>query len=449
MENIGKESETIEFKKSTSELKEAMIDAGAMLNKHGKGIIYFGVKNNGDVCGQEIGSETLNDIAVAFKNAIEPMVYPKINLEEFNNLKIIKVEFSGTELPYSTYGRYYKRVSDRAEGLSSIELKHMILNTDYTSEWENNLTEFGMEAIDNDSLHSFYNAVVGCGRLDAIDDYTDERLLSSLGLLRDNKLTNAGFYLFSNKEPIVLKTAIYMTDARLNFSDINRINTNIYNATDIAINYIKDRMKWRVEFDGTTKRIEIPEVPISAIREIVVNAFAHANYRSVTEHQITFTPSVIEIYNPGEFPMNYKPEDFVNNNLPSIARNKKILEILYRSKDVEAQGSGLRKTIELCNQYNVNYSYDMQSLGFKFIFSRTSEEEKHITSVIDYSVVNKTDMLVINVLNEHPQYSQEQIAIAIGKTKRTVQRSIERLKASGNIVRIGSARNGYWEVINK
>ena len=37
-----KESEMIELKKSTSELKEAVIAVAAILNKHGKGKVYFG-----------------------------------------------------------------------------------------------------------------------------------------------------------------------------------------------------------------------------------------------------------------------------------------------------------------------------------------------------------------------------------------------------------------------
>ena len=49
--NIGKENETIEFKKSTSELKQGINSIIAILNKHGKGILYFWVKDNGDVCG--------------------------------------------------------------------------------------------------------------------------------------------------------------------------------------------------------------------------------------------------------------------------------------------------------------------------------------------------------------------------------------------------------------
>ena len=37
-----RESETVEFKKSTSELKEGIISLCSMLNKHKKGFLYFG-----------------------------------------------------------------------------------------------------------------------------------------------------------------------------------------------------------------------------------------------------------------------------------------------------------------------------------------------------------------------------------------------------------------------
>lgn len=41
--NLGRETETLEFKKSTSELKEGVISIASMLNKHQKGELYFGV----------------------------------------------------------------------------------------------------------------------------------------------------------------------------------------------------------------------------------------------------------------------------------------------------------------------------------------------------------------------------------------------------------------------
>jgi len=42
---IGKESEKLEFKKTTSELKEGVISIASMLKKHGGGELYFGVRN--------------------------------------------------------------------------------------------------------------------------------------------------------------------------------------------------------------------------------------------------------------------------------------------------------------------------------------------------------------------------------------------------------------------
>ncbi len=49
--NFGMETELVEFKKTTGELKEGMISLASMLNKNGKGVLYFGVRNDGEVLG--------------------------------------------------------------------------------------------------------------------------------------------------------------------------------------------------------------------------------------------------------------------------------------------------------------------------------------------------------------------------------------------------------------
>ena len=448
--NLGKENETIEFKKSTSELKEAMNDICAILNKHGEGVLYFGVKPNGDVCGQMVTAGSLDDIATHIKTAIKPMIYPSIKEEILDGMTIIKVNFRGTERPYSSYGRYFKRVYDRAEDLTPDELKHMMLNTDYSSIWENNLTTFGMDDVDSKALKSFYTRAVNCGRLEPLETYDEKELLIMLGLMVNDKLTNAGYFLFSSKQPTVLKTAVYATDKRINFLDINRLNDNIYNLIDIATVYINQHINWKVEFeDKGTARIEIPEVPVGAIREIVVNAFAHANYRSITEHEIAITPTVIDIYNPGEFPINYKPEDFAERRIQSMPRNRKILDILYRSKNVEVQGSGIRKVLELCRANNVKYSYYNNEFGFRFSFYRNNVTVDTTLDVSKKTVkkLNKLDTEVLQLLKKNPIYTIEKIAQKTGKTTRTVQRTLNKLKEVGKVVRIGNKVSGYWEII--
>ncbi len=74
--NIGKETEQIEFKKLTGELKESVISIASMLNKHKSGVLYFGVRNDGEVIGQQIGDNTLRDVSQAIANFIKPQIIP-------------------------------------------------------------------------------------------------------------------------------------------------------------------------------------------------------------------------------------------------------------------------------------------------------------------------------------------------------------------------------------
>ena len=41
--------------------------------------------------------------------------------------------------------------------------------------------------------------------------------------------------------------------------------------------YISEHINWRVKF-GKMKREEVPEIPVKAIREALVNSFCHRDY---------------------------------------------------------------------------------------------------------------------------------------------------------------------------
>ena len=94
--NLGTESETLEFKKTTGEVDKAMDNIASMLNKHGHGTLYFGVSPNGDVTGQQISASSLNDVARKIKDAIKPMIYPEIKEEILDGKSVIRVDFAGS-----------------------------------------------------------------------------------------------------------------------------------------------------------------------------------------------------------------------------------------------------------------------------------------------------------------------------------------------------------------
>lgn len=124
--NLGSESEFVEFKKSTGEHKEALQAISAMLNKHGQGSLYFGVRDNGDVVGQMVSDSTVKQIRSWISDKIEPAIHAVIekNSDEEGH-DYVHVSFKGLRAPYSADGRYFIRVGTSDEMLGSADLKEM------------------------------------------------------------------------------------------------------------------------------------------------------------------------------------------------------------------------------------------------------------------------------------------------------------------------------------
>ena len=122
-----RESETVELKKSLAELKEGIVSVTAILNKHGMGELWFGMKNDGTATGLNIGEKTLRDLSQSIAAHIEPKIYPQVSIENHQGKKCIKVAFQEKDAPYFAYDRVYMRVADEDRQLTVKELEHLIL----------------------------------------------------------------------------------------------------------------------------------------------------------------------------------------------------------------------------------------------------------------------------------------------------------------------------------
>ena len=132
--NLGKEDEFTEFKESLSQLDKGLKSITAMLNKHGEGSVFFGVSDSGDVCGLEIGKDTLMDIRNRIRDKIEPRIYAEIkDYADENGKKYIKVFAKGTDVPYSHDGRYYVRNVSADEQASNDILRKMLASSQRAS----------------------------------------------------------------------------------------------------------------------------------------------------------------------------------------------------------------------------------------------------------------------------------------------------------------------------
>lgn len=450
--NFGIETETKEFKESTGELHQAIESIAAILNKHSKGELYFGVKDNGDLKGQIVNDSSVRSITDAILRDIEPRIIPTVERLTYEGISYIKVSFYGMQKPYSAFGKFLVRVGTQNRQMTRDELRRLIKNEDYSYPWEKEVNNSLLEDIDDQTLSRYYDEAIKCGRL-TMNEYNKVQLLSILELYKDGKLNNAALALFGKNAKIGLKLATYATDDKLTFIDLKLFNDNIYNLFDIGMKYIMDRINWKMKIE--LKREAIPEIPIDALREIVINAFAHAIYEPTPEIEINIHPGKITIFNPGSFPDDLTPIDFIEENIPSIKRNPLILDVLYRCKDVEKSGTGFKRMSEACKKADLKWNFKSTAYGFLFTFFRNNEainqEEKEtktetidVNSVIDLTNIEKEIYIMIK---NNKKITREEIGEKLNKNVRSVQRYTKSLMDKGYLTRIGNNRFGYWEIL--
>ena len=442
--NLGIESEILEFKETTGELHQAIESIVSILNKHGYGELYFGVKDNGEVKGQIVKDSTIKTVVDGLMRDIDPKIIPSVVPISYEGLDVIKVSLSGTQKPYSAFGNFLISVGSKNRKMTRDELIRLVQNNNYSLDWESKVSDCTIDDIDDIALQKYYNESVNCGRL-TLGNYDKEQLLTILELIKDGKIINAGKALFGKNANVSLKLACYATDKKITFTDLNMIKGNIYSLINEAVTYISNHINWKIEIDR--KRIETPEIPIKAIREMVVNAFAHAYYENYPEIDIDIHPGLISIFNPGSFPIDLTPNDYVNKKISSIKRNPVILDALYRCKDVEKSGTGFQRMNALCNQYNVDWSYEKNGYGFTFIFYRVTENNRHVTVDVTLNDLNETEKDIYNLIKDNPKITRDEMALKINKTIRTIQRITNSLVSKGYILRIGNNRFGYWEIL--
>ena len=279
--------------------------------------------------------------------------------------------------------------------------------------------------------------------------YTCSAILKRFGLVNNGFLTNAGEVLFGNNHPASLKVGIFATDEKLTILDMKLYEDNIFNLLKYAENYILKNIRWRSEI-LEMERNEIPEIPITVIREVLANSFAHAIYGGRTTHEICIHPGMITVYSPGEFASRYKPEDYIKKNIESEIRNPAISKILFLNKSIEKFGSGFKRIDSLCKDAGIRYSYENGENGFKFIIKRTpvgSDISNVTIDVTSEKNLNNTEKTILTILKTKPDITRQELAEKVYKTVRTVQRILNSLRNKGYIEREGAKQNTTWKVI--
>lgn len=193
-------------------------------------------------------------------------------------------------------------------------------------------------------------------------------------------------------------------------------------------------------------REERLEVPVSALREALINALCHRQWEKAN---LTISIAVyddrVEIANPGILPPKITPEN-IKESHESFPYNQNMAHALYRSTFLENWGSGIHRIIEACREQGVEEPSWRWDGAFVYVtFKRpgkvTSDAHKEQSGGnVAQNVAQSLDEQIIRIIKSNPCIKRDDIAEQLSVTKKTIERHLKNLGIKWE----GHSKTGHW-----
>ena len=267
--------------------------------------------------------------------------------------------------------------------------------------------------------------------------------LTKLGLLKNKKLINAAGLFFAKNPPVKLRCAVFAGTTSSTIIDRHDFEDDILVLIEEAQKYILKNIHMGMKLKGLYRE-DIPEISIDAIRESIINAFCHRDYRDSDQIQIAIFKDRVEIRSPGKLFDGMTIQEMLKGNL-SRRRNPIVADMLRRIQMVEAWGRG----IPLILEKEPTVKFEVAAKIFITNFTRPSFQNvaKIATPKTLGKTPGKTPGIILMHLAQNPSYSIPSLAEKMGKSESAIERAIRKLKAEGRLRRIGPDSSGHWQVM--
>lgn len=354
------ESERLELKSTTGERREAAKTACAMLNHQG-GLIIIGATPDGQIAGQQVGRNTLEDLSQEFQE-IDPPAFPSIErIPVAINREVLLIRVSrGDMTPYRYRNEAFRRVGNTNRKMSRDDEHRMFLERVHTQlRWENYPAEdWTPDDLDAAEIRRTVNAAIQFGRLSEPLPETTEEMLRGMGLLKDGELLRAAVVLFG-REPAIAASSQWMQCllrvARFqgvsntgNFTDNRQFRGNAFTLLAHAERFLSDHLPiaGRTTPDSFV-RIDEPLYPREALREALANALCHREYsHGGGSVGVGIFDDRLEITSTGALHFGITPEKLFQDH-DSRPWNPLIANGFYLRHIIERWGRGTNKMAEL------------------------------------------------------------------------------------------------------
>lgn len=353
------EGQTLEVKSAHGGCPKLYDTLSSFSNQNDGGIIVLGIDETGGFI--PAGVYDVQDLLHQASEQCKQM-QPEVRAV-FSTCEIDGKFFVGMEIPpadimampvyYKGAGKWkgsYVRVGDADERMSEYEIYsydsyHRQIHDDLR------VSEADWDSLDQAQIQQ-YLLNVRANRPN-IQNSTDDELLKLMGLMKDGKPTITAVMCFSKYPqavyPQLCITAVLVAGTRMGettddgqrFLANKRIEGTIPQMAEAAVNFVAMNMREGVAFKNG-KRVDIPEYPIEAVREAVLNALVHRDYSQFTEGmpvRVEMYRDRLEIINAGGLYGAVDMDDL--GRIHADTRNKTLISVLETMRVVENRYSGI------------------------------------------------------------------------------------------------------------
>ncbi|WNG20786.1 hypothetical protein F0U63_43375 [Cystobacter fuscus] len=318
----------------------------AMANTKG-GLLFLGVEDDGMVSGAGTPQQ-VDKLMLQVSNicqSIQPPLTCSFQKLEFQGqtLLVVEVPRFSAERPYHAAGKYYVRDANQSREARRDELRRLLESADYHFD-EEPVAGSRFEDLDPEAIRVFLAILY-----DEPDEASGRQLLSALQCLDATGTPTVTGMLLFGREPQrrfldarISAVLVKGTELTSDFVDRKEITGRLFDQVDDAVTFLKKNVRSPSHVEGL-ERIE-EGLPEKVLREAVLNAVAHRDYRAASQVRIYVFDDRVEIVNPGEL-LNQLTLEGIRIGGISQRRNPVLAGLLARARRRENLGMGVPEMI--------------------------------------------------------------------------------------------------------
>ncbi len=427
-------------------IAEALI---ALANASG-GLVILGATNSRKIVGLEDPDMAREQMASAALLPTPPLILPMPQVVSVDGKHLCVAQVPpGLPHVYSVRGQYLVRSGRDIRPLMPHELRALLLNRSEAS-FESQIPRGAtLQALDEERVQAYRELL----DLPPSEDIHD--VLLSQGCLAETEKglrpTMAGLLLFGKNPQRWLRSA-EITGVRYAgpvMSD-DFIREDIRGVLPEQIRraeaFVNANMRRGMRIRGL-EREEVPEYPISVVREAIVNAVAHRDYSIRGDNIRVFMFSDrLEVYSPGRLPGHITLENIVDER---YSRNEAIVQVLADMGFIERLGYGIDRMIRVCKEEGLPPpAFEETSAGFKVtIYSRaeTLVGAGPPPDLYAHLQLNPRQEKALAFLQKHRRITNRDYqALCPEASPETLRRDLADMVNKGLLLKIGQKRATFY-----